>query len=584
MVNTDIESKNDRFDRENFGFSLLPIYSFTRLKKAFIAATWSGRAVYVMTHLLGAIPHFNVILAIIKQIIAGISQNKEEAKASPYNSQAEQISEDDRKSFGRETRSRHRADSESDRCKNDEAVARLMQEVADAEEAKKMQDLAEGRSVNISTDEVEDDLALARRWQAHYDQEYKKYQIREATDVKYSAPKPGVMSRSVPEKKLASRKPFDAKDSDAASQILSTPGLKEVNYKDEDSKETFKVMELCREDLRAEVVIACKQWPKAMSPAALKAQREINLEQYIALELKRFGHAQELKGSVTLPSGKQLRLEGSYDDFAAPWVISSFQEFAERSNPPIECSLILRQFQGIWLNDYVRRGTVENFTPFLQSPDHVGPDVFSIGFDIHCAGMIWYRGALLYLDAGSDHIDHGIYVFHIPNKELITEDFLWERFKKEEIKEKDFDILATLTSELNAELVYHHPVASQIVGNCTYATMKLILKGLLAVDWIEKRFPSMKGKPFDRNLWDSAFRAVSSLSDDWEKFDVEMVFDEFASEVQEWLTDSGTFGQANLKQTYQEVLTYWKFGAHADPASSHYRRVDSLLDQLAKRS
>ena len=71
---------------------------------------------------------------------------------------------------------------------------------------------------------------------------------------------------------------------------------------------------------------------KRSSPAALKAQRDVNLIQYLVMMLKRFGHAEELKGYVSLPGSKQMKLEGFSEVFVVPMIISSFAKFASASN------------------------------------------------------------------------------------------------------------------------------------------------------------------------------------------------------------------------------------------------------------
>ena len=123
-------------------------------------------------------------------------------------------------------------------------------------------------------------------------------------------------------------------------------------------------------------------------------------------------------------------------------------------------------------------------------------------------------------------------------------------------------------------------MTSQFVGNCTYATMEALLNALTALDNLEKK---IKGNTIGKADWYQAFAATHPVIAEWESFDKEMVFDEFVSEIEEWLADKGQFGKENLKTTYQEALIYWKVSpiAHQNPVQA--KKVDSLLDALAKR-
>lgn len=583
--------KIDKNEKENFGFSLYPVYGVSNLIRDFSVATWLGRAVYLMSHLFGAIPHFNMIMAMAKHILleaASFPRPKPQGDGKLFPQKEVKIQEgaeeeDDIKGFDgafdwgdpRDPKE----DAQEDMLIDDFALAALLQEQDDAEVARKLynEEHSPFPTNNPRSLSPEDDFAYARMLQARlYEEE--------------NNPKTPVLKDELVllEEAFASPKEepvFDEEDQAATVQILSTPGLKATTVTGDDGKEPIECMELCREDLRGVAALITKERPKAISPAALKAQREIDLEQYIAFELKRFGHAQELQGVVSLPSGKQMKLEGFLEVFTAPMIISSFQDFAERTTffNPDSKEWILEHFKQIMFHDYISHKDVENIVATLQTPDFTGPEIMTTGFDIHSALMAWYKGYLLYCDRGSDKIDHGIYVFNIPDPALISEDFLWDRIKREDIKEKQYDIIAILISELNAKMIFHDRMPSQVVGNCAYATMEGTLKTLMAIETIDRNTKSRPGKKLESSDWRAAFRSIDNKFTQWVDFDKQMVLDEFLSEVEEWLSDQGDFGKANLKNTYQEALTCWRYSNTAMHSRSDIKKVDQLLEELGKR-
>ena len=456
MVNNKIEKS----DRENFGFSLKPIYSFSRLMQGCLASTWSGRGVYLLSHAFGKIPYFNEILAIALQILSGLTESKEQKtkikatrvpfqqdKALDNDDEAEKSKELTEKGFDWDNPADRKEETADDPTKDDPAFARLLQESFDAEEAYAYQD--DKKRTPDAPYKQGDDQSYAEWLQAQYYEE----DVRK-TVVQHDRKKPVIPPIDMPPLQKVQRAPkdiaparkqrhprkstFEPEDQTATIQILSTPGLKLVKIKDEDDKEPVERMELCREGLRGAVAMIGKERPQAISPAALKAQRGVDLEQYIALELKRFGHTQELKGSVTLPSGNQLKLEGFHDVFTAPMIMSSFKDFVEETGSLNAASqqAILNRFKDIIYCDYVSKNDIQGIVTKLHDPGFAGPIIMSAGFDIHSAVLMWYKGYLIYCDRGSDNIEHGIYVFNIPNRELITEDFLWERAKKKKLKKR----------------------------------------------------------------------------------------------------------------------------------------------------
>lgn len=177
-----------KYEKETFGFTLLPIYNFSRLIDEFSAATWLGRTVYLMSHLFGAIPHFNVVIAMAKHIFlnAAISQQPNpEGNGKSFSQKAVKIQEDAEECVEavedveeddiQDVEGVDWGDLGDRKVKDPEeilihdfALATLLQEQDDAEEAKKLQDEERNR---FPIDDPrglshEDDQAIAERLQA----------------------------------------------------------------------------------------------------------------------------------------------------------------------------------------------------------------------------------------------------------------------------------------------------------------------------------------------------------------------------------------------------------------------------------
>lgn len=377
------------------------------------------------------------------------------------------------------------------------------------------------------------------------------------------------------------------KTAEGARQILMTKGLIQVTSKeDEDDPKSKDIAyyEVQGGMVRAVAALVTKEYPHAISLPVLRQERDADIELYIALMLKQFAHIDELKGMVNLPGKKPIKLEGFFDVFATPMVISSYDNFSKKSKffKPVDREWIISEFNKALYCDYLSKNDVDSMVTRIQDPDFKGPLLIATGFKDHCAAVMFTGDYLLYFDRSSIHAEPGIHVFHIPNRELVTEDFLWELIKREEVDEKNYRVIENILNELNATVIFQQHLPAQTTGNCTHATMQAVLEGLMAmrVLLLENKHSV---KNLHRHAWGKAFATVTPEHKKWVVDERNVMFNEVMSEIEEWLTHKTDIGKVDLKQTFDELLSCWL----SKPGKRHpveFQRVISLHEQVQKDS
>jgi hypothetical protein len=591
------------------------INCYSALEKSFTSSTWLGRTVYFFSAVVGGIAGFAIIHRLVHHIFA---------KSFTKGSSSAPIPQP--------TPSPHQPHSPTPTPKSEE----LFDPAEDEKATKKKKDL-------FVADKPEmDDEAFARMLEAEFSEGYKKIEDLDphAEDEAYaralqrseyehdfkskSGPSPHTQMRE--DEALALRlqqelfatsmekmeetstdKAILTKDElvtdstenaseelakmqnteQAAFQILSTPnGLVPCETLENDFDPTSKkitVYEPAGGLLRGVVATLTKDNPQAISAAALRSQRdapEVDFDQYMLLKLKLFSHVEQVKGLVTLPSGKNVKLEGFWEVFAAPMVISSYETFSKISRffNLKDREWILAQFNQLIFADYVSKKEVEDLSLKLRMPDFLGPVVLQGGFIDHCAVMLWMQNFLLYIDRSSIHTDPGVYVLHLPERELLTEDFIRECVEREKLNEKNYQILERLVSQLGAVVVYYEQMPAQIVGNCTHATMEGVLLSLMAIRTLINR----KIDRWDGVDWNKAFTKVQPEQEKWAFCERKLLFDDMISEIEEWLAHKNDFGKRELKKVYQDLLTSWLHSHRVFRDSADVMKVQKLLNALQK--
>src|SRR5262249_40133972 len=137
--------------------------------------------------------------------------------------------------------------------------------------------------------------------------------------------------------------------------------------------------------LRHTVAKVTKLFPQAIGLKALKEQREVNLEQYLTIKLKRFAHAFALKGFVTLPSGKQFNLEGFCEAFTIPMLTASFQNYSKQGKffSKADYEWVIEHFNQTTSSDHTAPDDIQVLACMLQDPNFVGPLALGTGHHWH---------------------------------------------------------------------------------------------------------------------------------------------------------------------------------------------------------
>lgn len=370
----------------------------------------------------------------------------------------------------------------------------------------------------------------------------------------------------------------------ATTQILKTEGLIAVQVNEEKNNPKSKKIilhELQGGGLRAVVATATKEFPEAISPAAMRAQRQVNFEQYLAMKFKQFSHIEEVEGRIPLPSGKLIALEGFFEEFAIPMVISSYNEYSKNSTffAEKDKEWILSEFNKIIYCDYVSKKEVQNIVTTLQDPNFKGPMIVQTGFSGHCAAVMFFGDYLFYADRGCSSTEPGTSIFRIPNRELITENFVSGLMNRKDIKQKEYHMLENILTELNAEQVHYEKAPAQKVGNCTHATMNTILNDLMAVRYLLNK-KDIQLKKLTKKDWSEAFSKVKPEHKKCTDAERKVIFDDMISEIEEWLAQNTDIASHKLKKTYEDLLTCWLYTANTVREPSAEKKVKELLNQL----
>lgn len=359
---------------------------------------------------------------------------------------------------------------------------------------------------------------------------------------------------SCPEKEDSHLEEFSPKK--ATYHLLTTPGFvkefidKKTTYGYKGEVQGSKALRLI-----AAKVTGC--FPQAITPSALKEQRHLNLEQYLTFKLKRFGHAFSLKGWVTLPSGKEINLEGFCEAFTIPMIASSFEEFARKSPffQTTEKNWIVQQLNQTTTSDYLEKEDIQKLTSRLQQPDFIGPISMGTGYNWHSTATIFFGNQVLFCNRGAgSEKDHGIHIYALSDRTGITEEIVWKLAKRQENKASDAPSKELIAALLDGKPVHYEAMPFQQAGNCTYLTMEAALFALMAINLL-KDVPQAQ---LNAVHWQQAFKSVNQAYQHWWDFDRELILQDMIKEIQEWQEQREPRTEDdNLWVTYREILNYW---------------------------
>lgn len=159
------QQRIERINSDHFGFALFPNYRFGHLVRDFLNASWLGRGVYITSHLFGAIPYFQVIGALVRRIFIEAAQ-KQRVESQPSLQDKKVDQQPSLQSARKKSDAKVESYAPPVHEIDDFALARLMQEEIDYEDAKKLQKTDEKfikrpKGKNFASDED-----VARRLQA----------------------------------------------------------------------------------------------------------------------------------------------------------------------------------------------------------------------------------------------------------------------------------------------------------------------------------------------------------------------------------------------------------------------------------
>ncbi len=372
---------------------------------------------------------------------------------------------------------------------------------------------------------------------------------------------------------------------DATVKILTTPGLHLIK-----NKANVFVKHIGGEKLETMTAIVTKHFPHAMGLPALKEFRDLNFEQYLAFKLKRFGHTFSLKGYVPLSSSAMFSFEAFLEVFVVPMQVACYELFAKKSKlfDDKENQWLGKKFNRIILSNYMTPREVKDLVTRVHAPDFVGPECLGTGFDAHSAGLVifGYEGKLylLFCDRSGISTGPGIYVFAVPDRHLITDDFINEISKRDEIDEAHYFIENKFMTDLGATVVHYEVLPAQDAGNCTHTSMQTTFYALKTAKYLLKmsQIDPILRHMDEKSLWKQAFSDVRPEHMEFIKFDEELVFNDFMDEVEEWIADPLSFGTETLRDTYQQTLETWleKYQNHSNTDPAAIQRVENLSSIL----
>jgi hypothetical protein len=351
---------------------------------------------------------------------------------------------------------------------------------------------------------------------------------------------------------------------EATYRILATPGFvaDPTDPSDYSSQYVSKGLIQGSKALRFVTAKVTKKFPEAITPAALKEQRDVNLEQYLTLKIKRFGHAHSLEGHVPLPSGKKVNLEGFCEAFTVPMLASSFDEFAKK-HPNLfseeDRKWIVKHFNETTSSDFTEPDDIQVFACCIQDPHFVGPVALGTGYDWHATATIFWGPYLIFCNRGNGDNEPGIFVYHIPDRSKITEAVIWEMTKRQEVKGDESYGTQRIKYALGGVLLHYQPLTEQLGGHCTYESMEAALLAFMSIRRLITCGPEKDFKDFnDPSIWKEKFNELIVRFSKWWDFDRELVFQDMIAEIQEWRDKKNSFGKDNdLRKTYAQVLASW---------------------------
>ncbi|WP_068468256.1 hypothetical protein [Candidatus Protochlamydia phocaeensis] len=367
--------------------------------------------------------------------------------------------------------------------------------------------------------------------------------------------------------------------------ILSTLGFTADPF-DQLTKYGFKGEVQGTALLRSQTTAETRKHVQAISLPALKSQKEANLEQYLTFSLKRFGHACHLEGTVDLPTGKNVNLEGFCEAFTIPMIAASFEDFAKIDPFFDEDSQrwIVEAMNQTTSSDSISDREIEAIAARIQASEFIGPISIGAGYDWHATGAIFFGDYLMYCNRGAGSgTQPGIHLFRIPDRSLVTKEVIRQLSRRQEVTSAQHFNCSDIERELGGVRIHYENLPSQETGNCTYVSMQTALFSLMTIKHLLNFFgndPSCLREFIDEEVWQQSFTFINAYHRKWVRFDERMVTTNFLLETRSLLERPVSSLNEALIHTYQSALQAWQTKHRF---SSGYSQLNGEIEELQQQ-
>jgi hypothetical protein len=317
--------------------------------------------------------------------------------------------------------------------------------------------------------------------------------------------------------------------------------------------------------------------PEVLAPSRLRDQEKVNEVLALALRYKRMGHAFNLAGTVKLPDGSSISLEGFNETFVWPMLRAMFDAFSSDQKDQEICDFVKASLLGAVWHDNVSDQKIDEILRLIHDPSHPYPVVVGSGWIWHSTQVIFFGDYLFYCNRGDDsNEDSGITILKIKNKEKITPEFLKKIASRLSVEHSEYMSLEKIQEELGVESVKHLYMKAQKVGNCTYVNAKSAIFALLLIA-ISKREAEKSGKAISFNR--SNLRSAKQIYKAFSQFDKEEVLRDFLIDLQK----AHQAEQAEKRKDYLEGLNAVAalFRSWAMDHLKDNKKIDDDLMQMA---
>ena len=249
---------------------------------------------------------------------------------------------------------------------------------------------------------------------------------------------------------------------------------------------------------------AAREWSinnaKVFLPAVLRASKNVNeitLRTFLIFCLKRLGHAFSLDKYI---EALKIYLSVFNDTFTLPQLLETFDLFAQTHPELVSSKMresIVSTLRDAVYHDNWTDEKVKEITEQILDPAYTSSILLLTGWDWHSTGLVFFKqnGELfyIYINRGSENKDKpGWRLFKVNNITKITPQWIKKIVDRMSSKKTDYTSLETITKELNATEIYYYFMKDQVVGNCTYVTMKGTILALIFKFILENEIPSDK--------------------------------------------------------------------------------------------